>query len=68
MNGASFEELQDRFDAGPGDVCRSLRMTVQLMRQVRRAIDPDWDIYHVLGEAIQAMDRDEVDARRQMES
>lgn len=68
MNGASFEELQERFDAGPGDVCRSLRMTVQLMRQVRRAIDPDWDIFHVFGEAIEAMDRDEVDARRQMES
>ncbi|MDE0891745.1 MAG: DEAD/DEAH box helicase [Planctomycetota bacterium] len=68
MNGASFEEIQERFEAGPGDVCRSLRMTVQLMRQVRRAIDPDWDIYHVLGDAIEAMDRDEVDARRQMES
>ena len=67
MNGATFEELSERFDAGPGDVCRSLRMTVQLMRQVRRAVDPDWDLYHVLGEAIQAMDRDEVDARRQME-
>jgi len=67
MNGATFEELLEHFDAGPGDVCRALRMAVQLMRQVRRAIDADWDIHHVLGEAIQAMDRDEVDARRQLE-
>ena len=67
MNGASFDELLERFDIGPGDVCRALRMAVQLMRQVRRAIDPDWDVYQVLGEAIQAMDRDEVDARRQLE-
>ena len=67
MNGATFDELLERFDIGPGDVCRVLRMTVQLMRQVRRAIDPDWDVYQVLGEAIQAMDRDEVDARQQLE-
>jgi superfamily II RNA helicase len=67
MNGATFEELLELFDAGPGDVCRALRMAVQLMRQVRRAIDSDWDVHEVLGEAIQAMDRDEVDARRQLE-
>lgn len=67
MNGASFDELLERFDVGPGDVCRALRMAVQLMRQVRRAIDPEWDVHHALGEAIQAMDRDEVDARRQLE-
>ena len=47
MNGATFDELLERFDIGPGDVCRVLRMTVQLMRQVRRAIDPDWDVYQV---------------------
>jgi superfamily II RNA helicase len=68
MNGATFEDLMERFDVGPGDVCRALRMAVQLMRQVRRAIDPDWDIHHTLGEAMLAMDRDEVDARRQLEA
>jgi superfamily II RNA helicase len=67
MNGATFDELIEQFEAGPGDICRALRMAVQLMRQVRRAIDADWDIHHVLGEAILALDRDEVDARRQLE-
>ena len=31
-------------------------MAVQLMRQVRRAIDPDWDVHQALGEAIAALE------------
>jgi superfamily II RNA helicase len=65
--GASIEELAERTDASPGDVCRTLRMAIQLMREVRRAIDPDWDIFERLGAAIELVNRDEVDARRQLE-
>jgi hypothetical protein len=35
---------------------------------VRHAIDPDWDLWEQLGAAMEAIDRDEVDARRQLES
>jgi hypothetical protein len=37
------------------------------MREVRRAIDPDWDVFERLGSAIELVNRDEVDARRQLE-
>ncbi len=65
--GASIDELEELTEATPGDLCRSLRMALQLMRQVRRAIDPAWDLHAALGRAIEAVDRDEVDARRQLE-
>ena len=65
--GASIDELAERTEASPGDVCRTLRMAIQLMREVRRAIDPDWDVFERLGAAIELVNRDEVDARRQLE-
>jgi hypothetical protein len=42
-------------------------MSIQLMRQVRRAISKDWDLHEKLDEAVQLLNRDEVDARRQLE-
>ena len=50
-----------------GDICRVLRMTIQLMRNTRRAIDPSWDLAERLQEAVEALNRDEIDARRQLE-
>ncbi len=67
MDGADFEDLLDETDATPGDVVRHLRMAVQLMRQVRRAIDPKWDLREALAAAMETMNRDVVDARRQLE-
>jgi len=67
MKGADFDQALEEAEVGPGDLCRALRMALQLMRQVRRAIDKDWDLYERLGEARLAMNRDEVDARRQLE-
>jgi superfamily II RNA helicase len=66
-DGAEFEELEEVVSATPGDVCRTFRMALQLMRQVRRAIDPAWDLTDRLALAIEALNRDEVDARRQLE-
>lgn len=65
--GAPFETLEPASDASPGDLCRSLRMGIQVMRQARRAIDEDWDLHARLGEAMALVSRDEVDARRQLE-
>jgi hypothetical protein len=42
-------------------------MAVQLMRQVRRAIDREWDLRDSLLAAMDRMNRDVVDARRQLE-
>lgn len=65
--GSDFEELVRELDVTPGDVVRTFRMAVQLMRQVRRAIDPKWDLHERLHEAMEALNRDVVDARRQLE-
>jgi superfamily II RNA helicase len=67
MDGAEFEEIVEDTDATPGDIVRNLRMAVQLMRQVRRAIDPAWDLRETLAAAMEKMNRDVVDARRQLE-
>lgn len=67
MDGAEFEEIVEDTDATPGDIVRNLRMAVQLMRQVRRAIDPAWDLREMLAAAMEKMNRDVVDARRQLE-
>jgi len=66
-DGATMEELEDETGAIPGDACRVFRMAIQLMRNVRHAIDPDWDLADSLREACRQMNRDEVDARRQLE-
>ncbi|MBL8860347.1 MAG: DEAD/DEAH box helicase [Planctomycetes bacterium] len=65
--GADFDELLETADITPGDIVRTFRMAVQLMRQVRRAIDPAWDLYDHLGHAMDALNRDVVDARAQLE-
>ena len=62
-----LQALKRRRRATAGDMCRTFRMSVQLMRQVRRAIDRDFDLYDRLGEAMEGLNRDEVDARRQLE-
>jgi hypothetical protein len=65
--GAPVEELEDCMDATLGDFCRVLRMAIQLMRNTRRSIDREWDLATVLDEAVTAVNRDEIDARRQLE-
>jgi superfamily II RNA helicase len=67
VEGATFEDLEELTHVPPGDVCRVFRMALQLVRQVRRAIDPAWDLVDRLDEVVLAMNRDEVDARRQLE-
>ena len=66
-DGCDFEELEELTEISPGDLCRCFRMALQLMRQTRRAIDPSWDLGQRLAEAMATLDRDEVDARRQLE-
>ncbi len=67
IDGAEFETLGDLTEATAGDVVRNFRMSIQLMRQVRRAIHPDWDVHARLGECMEALNRDVVDARAQLD-
>ena len=66
-DGCQLEDLEYETDATLGDVCRCFRMGVQLMRNVSRAIDPEWDIAPKLKEAVHQMNRDVIDARKQLE-
>ncbi len=67
IDGSTFEALGDLTEATAGDVVRNFRMAIQLMRQARRAIHPDWDVHARMGEAMEALNRDVVDARAQLE-
>ena len=62
-----MEDLVEVSGVGPGDICRTFRMALQLVRQVRQAVDPEWDLHHRLGEVRRLVNRDEIDARRQLE-
>ncbi|MHC4955361.1 MAG: DEAD/DEAH box helicase [Planctomycetota bacterium] len=65
--GARFDQLLEMSSISEGDLVRTLRMALQLMRQLRRILDPADDLALRLKEAADAMDRDVVDARRQLE-
>jgi superfamily II RNA helicase len=65
--GASMEQLAETTAASLGDVVRAFRMGIQLMRQTRHAIDPSWDLRERLADAANLLNRDEVDARAQLE-
>jgi superfamily II RNA helicase len=67
VTGTSFDDILEHAEMTPGDIVRTFRMAVQLMRQIRRAIDPSWDLHERLGRAMDALNRDVVDARRQLE-
>ncbi len=72
-DGASFDDLEEELGITAGDVCRTFRMALQLMRQVKRALADRGedggaeDLEERLREAIDAMNRREVDARHQLE-
>jgi len=65
--GEEFEAVATRTSLAPGDLVRLLRMTIQLLRQAEHAL-PDGDpVARVLRDARERIDRDVVDARRQLE-
>ncbi len=65
--GASFEELRELTSISDGDLVRNFRMALQLMRQVKAQVKGDRDLPEKFGAAIAMLDRDEVDARKQLE-
>ncbi|MFO0984092.1 MAG: DEAD/DEAH box helicase [Planctomycetota bacterium] len=65
--GASFLDLGDFTNASDGDLVRTFRMTIQLLRQIRKAIPDRPLLADKLGRAIERVNRDAVDAKRQLE-
>ncbi|MHC4861290.1 MAG: helicase-related protein, partial [Planctomycetota bacterium] len=65
--GGSLEEVRAVTNISEGDLVRYFRMGIQLMRQVRGRLRGEKDLEGKFAEAIDLLDRDEVDARRQLE-
>jgi superfamily II RNA helicase len=65
--GESFAVLESMGTIAAGDLVRIFRMTIQLLRQVFHAIPRGDPVQAVLREAIDRIDRDVVDAKRQLE-
>ena len=64
--GCEFEDLEKLCDVGPGDVVRNFRLAIQLMRQTIKATSGDETLAGKLRDAIHRVNRDEVDAERQL--
>ena len=65
--GEPFAVLESMCTLAPGDMVRIFRMTIQLLRQVFHAVPRGDPIQEMLQEAITRIDRDVVDAKRQLE-
>lgn len=65
--GCTIEDLERLSHSDAGDVVRTLRMAIQMMRQVRIAAGSRSALATRLDEAIVSINREEVDAKRQFE-
>jgi superfamily II RNA helicase len=65
--GCSIEDLEHLTNGAAGDVVRNLRMAIQMMRQVALQAGKRESLSNRLEEAIVAINRDVVDAKRQFE-
>jgi superfamily II RNA helicase len=65
--GGSIEDLERLGHSDAGDVVRTLRMAIQMMRQVRMQVGKREQLGARLEEAVVAINRDVVDAKRQFE-
>lgn len=66
-NGRGLHELGEWTNASPGDIVRVLRLTVQVLRQLLKAVKGDRAFAEKLRRTIALLWRDEVDAKRQLE-
>ena len=64
--GCEFTELEGLTPVGPGDLCRNFRLAIQLMRQTIKAVEGDDRLGQTLRTAIGRLNRDVVDAERQL--
>ncbi len=64
--GASFIDLETFTNASPGDLIRTFRLTIQLLRQIRKAMPSNPKLAEKLKMCINLINRDEADALRQL--
>ena len=64
--GCTFEELADYTDSPPGDLVRYFRLASDLLRQMRRTVSRDDSLFDKINMCIGKINRDEVDAERQL--
>lgn len=65
--GASITDLGNHTNASPGDLVRTFRLTIQLLRQIRKAMPANAELADKLKMSIARLNRDEADAARQLE-
>ena len=65
--GGSLAEVRETTTISDGYLVRNFRMAIQLMRQVRAQLKGEEELRQRFQSAIELMDRDEVDARKQLE-
>ncbi len=64
--GCKFEELRNYTDLSDGDLVRTFRLAIQLMRQVRKALHGQGELRERLTRCMERVNRDVVDAERQL--
>lgn len=65
-NGASFHDMRQHTSMQDGDLVRAFRLTVQVLRQLAWALPEDNRVGQVCRKAIELLNRDEIDAERQL--
>ena len=66
-DGADMEQLGQLTNASQGDLVRIFRLTVQVLRQLKKAVRRKREFCEKLDRAIDLINRDVVDAKRQLE-
>lgn len=65
--GAQLDQLSEFATATPGDLVRVFRLTIQLMRQLKKAVRGKSEFADKIERAMALINRDAVDAKRQLE-
>lgn len=66
LDGATLGELQDHTEASDGDIVRTIRHAVDLLRQFRRTLQAHPMLRDRVDNCIRLLRRDEVDAEKQL--
>jgi len=64
--GASLSDLERFTSESPGDLIRTFRLTIQLLKQIRKVLPPNPTLSEKLNMCVNKMNRDEADAVRQL--
>jgi len=66
--GCTFDELEDYTNSPPGDLVRYFRLASDLLRQMKRVVSRDDALFDKINSCISRINRDVVDAERQLRS